>query len=399
MVKSANLRVVRKRAVTTLFILFVYMFGLGIPLPFAQMTHQYHEMIKNTAIGMASAVSGAQLQRLSLFMVGLNPLMIAMLIVQMLMFTRLFGFDTLSSKQVIGMQQIFTLLLALVQSATITFGFHLAGSVLRSLAVVLILTAGSMFVVWLGNLNSQFGIGGTMTLIMFNLITMSIPMLNDAIKNTTKLPHAPYIFALLIIVALAIAVFWIAFGQAYYPLKTIQITMPSYEKPVIVPLGLNMGGMMMYMVGMALFSIPTMLAGIFHNSFLSSPRFMLTFLTVTSLSLFYFFSFMMFSPFEQARGFRNSNTYIPGIRPGKPTQIYLRRLLTTLLVPGAILNTIQIVGSFAGQMYLGKYSGFAIIPMNIFMIIMIVSGIRAQLLVLFFPRKYEKVSTREVENS
>lgn len=395
---SANLRVVRKKAATTIFILLVYMFGLGIPLPFAQMTRQYHEMVKNTAIGMVSVVSGAQLQCLSLFMVGLNPMMIAMLIVQMLMLMRLFAFDTLSGKQMTAVQQLFTLILALVQSAMITFGFHLAGGIGRSLAVIIILTAGSMFVVWLGNLNSQFGIGGTMTLIMFNLISMSMPMLNTAIKNTAKLPHAPLIFALLIVIALVIAVFWIAFGQAYYPLKTIQITMPSYEKPVTVPLGLNMGGMMMYMVGMALFSIPTMLAGIYPHSFLADPRFMLTFLTVSSLVLFYFFSFMAFSPREQAKSFRNSNTYIPGIRPGKPTQKYLYHLLVTLLVPGAILNTVQIVGGFAGQRYLGKYSGFAIIPMNIFMVIMIVSGIRAQLLVLLFPRKYGKVAAREVKD-
>lgn len=196
MIKSANLRVVCKKAATTLIILLVYMFGLGIPLPFAQMTHQYHELIQNTEIGLVSAVSGAQLQHLSLFMVGLNPFMIAMLIVQILMLTRLFGFDTLSSKQMLGMQQLFTLLLALIQSATITFGFHITSSTFKSLAVILVLTAGSMFVVWLGNLNSQFGIGGTMTLIIFNLITMSIPMLADAIKNTAKLPHASFLFAI-----------------------------------------------------------------------------------------------------------------------------------------------------------------------------------------------------------
>lgn len=395
---SANLRVVRKKAATTLLILFIYMLGLGIPLPFAQVTSQYHQMIKNTSIGMASALSGAQIQRLSLFMVGLNPMMIAMLIVQMLMLTRLFGFDSLSGKQSIAVQQLLTLVLAVIQSATITLGFHLTGNTQKSIAVIIILTAGSMFVMWLGNLNSQFGIGGTMTLIMFNLITMSIPMLNQAIQNTAKLPHSSLIFAFLILIALFLTMFWISFGQAYYPLRTIQITMPSYEKPVIIPLGLNMGGMMMYMVCMALFSIPTMLSSVYHISFLTSPKFMLSFLTITSVVLFYFFSFMTFSPREQAKSFRNNNTYIPSIRPGKPTQLYLRRLLSSLLVPGAILNTIQIVGGFAGQRYLGKYSGFTVIPMNIFMVVMIMNGIRSQLLVLLFPRKYGKVAAREVKD-
>lgn len=397
--KSANLRVVRKKALTTLFILGIYMLGLGIPLPFAQLTSQYQALVKNTSIGLASAVSGAQIQRLSLFMVGLNPMMIAMLIVQMLMMTRLLGFDSLSGKQSLVIQQFLTLVLAVIQSTTITLGFHLTGSTHKSIAVIIILTTGSMFVVWLGNLNAQFGIGGTMTLIMFNLVTMSLPMLNQAVKNTLKLPHASLIFVFLIILALGVAIFWIAFGQAYYPLTTIQITMPSYEKPVTLPLGLNMGGMMMYMVGMALFSIPTMFASIYPHSFLNNPQFMTIFLTVTSLLLFYFFSFMAFSPREQARGFRNSNTYIPGLRPGKPTETYLRHLLWTLLFPGAILNTVQLLIGFLGQRYLGKYSGFTIIPMNIFMVVMIVSGIRAQLLVLFFPRKYEKITAREVQDN
>lgn len=105
-------------------------------------------------------MSGTNFQKLSLFMIGLNPLMIAMLIMQLLMMMRFFNVDSLSMRQMMIVQQIVTLILTLIQAVTLVIGLHLTSDILQALDVIIILTAGSMFVVWLGYMNMEFGIGG-----------------------------------------------------------------------------------------------------------------------------------------------------------------------------------------------------------------------------------------------
>lgn len=395
--QKSSLQIVYKKIAFTLFILVVYILGLGIPLPFAQMTAQYRHALATTSAGMIGALGGANLQHLSLFMVGLNPLMIAMLFIQIFMLTGIFAFDTLSVKQVAAVQQGITLILAIIQSAILAFGFHLTGSTWQSIGVIIILTAGSMFVIWLGNLNTIYGIGGTIIIILFNIITSAIPMVTRSVRDLRSLPHGEWWLVALVIFGLAVTAFWIAFSRVYYPLRTIQIELPSYERPIIVPIGLNLGAMMTVMVGMAIMSLPTLLASYYgQNTIFANAIFNIVFIGVVNFVLFYFFSFMIFNPKDQAKSYRNSNTYIPKIRPGKPTQRFLTRLLWTLLLPGAFLNTAQAIINFTGMHFWGKYAGFAVIPMSIMMVVLMLNGVREQMLIMFFPYRYERVAVKEI---
>lgn len=396
MAKTSHLKNLYRKAGFTLFVLFIYVWGSFIPLPFARITRQFARLMHTTSHSMMAFMSGANFQQLSLFMVGLGPMMIAMILLQLLMMTRLFGFDTLSVNQMAMAQQWFTLLFAVLQSAFITIGFHLTATIYQAIAVTIILTAGSMFVTWLGIMNMKFGIGGTVTLILFNIISGSIGMVKQAVKQIMKMPHAWWLLAGLIILSLALMVFWVAFTKAYYPLYTVDVGLSSKDKPVLQPIGLNMGAMMTYMVGMALLMMPTMLGAILGpKSIFANPRFDAILSGVLTFCLFYFFSFMQFSPRQQARAFRNSNTYIPNVRPGKPTQRYLSRLMWVICFPGALLNTLQLVFGLMGPQFLGKFSSITIIPMNIVMIVMIIGGMRDILLTLFFPHKYYKLAQAE----
>lgn len=394
--KTSQLSNLYRRAGATLFILFVYMLGSFIPIPFAKVTRQFVHAVNSTPASIMGFMSGASFQHLSLFMIGLNPMMIAMLFMQLLMMTRLFGFDTLSMNQMNEVQQFLILVLAVVQATGLTIAFHLTSSTFQTLAVITILTAGAMFVTWLGIMNMRFGIGGTVTIILFNIISGSIPMIRRAVKQILKLNNAYVWLTLLIILVAFLAVFWIAFSRAYYPLKTINTSLSSKEKPVIVPIGLNMGAMMMYMVGMALLVMPAFLASLLGpKSIFANPKFDALISGILSFGLFYFFSFVQFSPRQKAKEFRNSNTYIPNIHPGKPTQRYLTKLMWLLCLPGAILNTIQLVFGLMGSQFLGKYASLTIIPMNVVMIVMIMGGVRDTLLTLIFPQKYEKLAKSE----
>ena len=384
--QSSNLL---NRVGITLLILIIYMLSCTIPVPLARISSIYREVLANSSVGIMSFMSGSNLQRLSLFMVGLNPLMIAMMIVQLLMMLRLFYFDTLSTNQVMRFQQWLTLILAVTQSLAVTLGLHITKTLLDSLAVTLMLTAGSLFVVWLGNMNMKFGVGGTITIVLFNIISGSFPSLIRSVKLLSQQRYGIIIVVLAGIVGCIILVFWIAFNRAYYPIKIVNTMMSSHDKPIIIPLGLNMGAMMTYMVGMSLLMVPTLLINVLGpRSIWANPYFNLAVSGGLAFVLFYFFTFVQFDPKEQAKTMLHNNNYIIGIRPGEPTKKYLQQVVLHVSFIGAVLNAIQLSFGLLGSQVFGKFAGLAIIPMNMIMIVMFMQGIKDQLLMLLFPLKY-----------
>lgn len=384
--QSSNLL---NRVGITLLILIIYMLGCTIPVPLTRISSIYREVLANSSVGIMSFMSGSNLQRLSLFMVGLNPLMIAMMIVQLLMMLRLFYFDTLSTNQVMRFQQWLTLILAVTQSLAVTLGLHITKTLLDSLAVTLMLTAGSLFVVWLGNMNMKFGVGGTITIVLFNIISGSFPSLIRSVKLLSQQRYGIIIVVLAGIVGCIILVFWIAFNRAYYPIKIVNTMMSSHDKPIIIPLGLNMGAMMTYMVGMSLLMVPTLLINVLGpRSIWANPYFNLAVSGGLAFVLFYFFTFVQFDPKEQAKTMLHNNNYIIGIRPGEPTKKYLQQVVLHVSFIGAVLNAIQLSFGLLGSQVFGKFAGLAIIPMNMIMIVMFMQGIKDQLLMLLFPLKY-----------
>ena len=379
-----------------LFILAVYILGCTVPVPLARVSATFRHVLAHTSVGIMSFMSGGNFQRLSLFMVGLNPLMIAMLIIQLLTMLRLFYFDTLSMNQLMKIQQWLTLGFAIIQSTAVTLGLKITTGTLDSLAVILMLTAGSMFVVWLGNMNMKFGIGGTITLILFNIISGSIPTLLRSIKMLAKQSYGPLWLFLAAIAGCIVLVVWVSFNRAYYPLKMINTSMSSHDRPIILPIGLNMGAMMTYMVGMSLLMVPTLLANVLGpGSLFANPYFNMVVSGILAFVLFYFFTFVQFDPKAQAKAMLQGNNYILGVRPGEPTRKYLRQILLHVSFLGALLNAIQLSFGLLGGQVLGNFAGLAIIPMNMIMIVMFMQGIKDQLLVLLFPLKYEKLMKEE----
>ena len=150
MTQKIQLNNLLKRLGATFFILIIYILGCTISLPLVNISTTFRRVLANSSLGIMSFMSGGNLQRLSLFSVGMNPLMISMMIIQLLTMMRLFYFDTFSIKQTMRIQQWLTLIFAIIQSLALTLMLNLTTNLLTSLAVTLMLTAGSLFVVWLG---------------------------------------------------------------------------------------------------------------------------------------------------------------------------------------------------------------------------------------------------------
>lgn len=396
MVKKQQLSNLRWRIGYTLFILFIYILGNSIPVPFVRVTQTFHQMLNHSPISIVSFLGGANLARLSVFSVGLNPFMIAMMIVQLLTMMRLFGADTLSQHQMMIAQQWLSLVLAIVQSTALVYAFKLTANFWQSLAAILIFTAGSMFVLWMGLMNMQFGIGGTMTLILFNIISSSINPLVHSVKQMGRLDNGTWLIVALVVLAVVELVFWVAFSRVYYKAVMININLPSETKPLTLPLALNLGAMMTYMIGMALLMLPLMLTQFFkHQTLFTNINFQIWFCAIMTFVLFYFFTYLQFNPREQAKKMRNQNSYVVDVRPGKPTKNYFAWHWLWICLPGALLNAAQLTFGLVGAQFLGKYTAFALVPINIVMIVMFMKTIEDQLLIMLVPHRYERLMKRE----
>lgn len=396
MFKSPTLKRFRHRIYWTIFLLFIYLLGMTIPVPFATITRAYRRVMMNSTITWLTFFTGANYARLSLFTIGLNPMMVGMLLVQVLSGYRIFGLGALSARQLSWLQQFVILLLATIQATTITIGFGLARGWYQTMAVIIILVAGSEHVVWLGQLNGRRGIGGTIMIILVNILLGVIPTARGAVINLLKIKGGVYWVALLAIAGIMIARFWLAFCRAYYPIKEVDTNISSRLEPLTVPIGLNLGAMMMIMVGMVILIAPVLFAGYFPSlSFLTNPTFLIIYSGVVDFFLFYFFTFNQVRPLSLARSMRANNSYFLHVRPGRPTQLFLRRLLWRIGFWGAFLNSFFTVFGMVGPRFMGRYSGFAIIPMTVMMVIMFMYGIMLQIELYLMPRKYEKFIAKE----
>lgn len=393
---TPGLKIFWKRVGWTVLILSIYLLGMQIPLPYAQITAAYRRLLLQSPISIVSFYTGANLSRMSLFMVGLTPMMTGMLMLQVISYFRIFGTETLSVRQMTVVQQFMILLFAIIQSAALTIGFGLTKSIYQALAVIIILTAGSMYVTWLGMLNAQRGIGGTILLILVNILTGTFPNVRQSVNNLLTVPNGKWLLTLLIIVGLLIAQFWLAFMRAYYPIKVVDTNESSRKKPQILPLGLNSGAMMTIMIGMAIVMMPLVLGSFLPQyRFLTNPYFDTIFGGVVTFVLFYFFAFFQMQPESTARSMRGNGIYILGIHPGRPTQVYLRNKIWQVCFLGACLNTFTMVFGMLGPRFMGKFSAFAIIPMNVMMVLLFMSGVQEQVALYLIPRQYEKTNAKE----
>lgn len=394
---SPQLKNLRHRVEWLLLIMFIYCLGMAIPLPFVRVTARYTHVLQNSSLGLLSLMGGSNYNQITLFSIGINPMMISMILVQLLQMGGILGFDALSQRQINWLQQLLTLIFAAIQGMTIVWGLHLIPhhDIEKIASAVLILTTGAMFVTWLGSMNSKKGIGGMITLILINISVGMVPRIQSAIQAMSKMNHPVFLIVGLLVLSLALVYFWIAFSYAYYPIPLIQMTLPSYSKPLTLPIGLNSGAMMTFMMGMALITLPMMAGQVLQIPWLLNPWFNVIYSSVVTFALFYFFTFMQFNPKEQAKMMRNQNNYILDVRPGLPTQKYLTKRLVWVSLPGAILNTFQMVFGIVGVRYLGSLGSIAFLPMIIVMIVMFMFGIKDMILIMLVPHEYEKMMKKE----
>lgn len=348
--KKISQSIITKRVLWTLFFLFIYCLGNQLVLPFVDLKNAN---IFGGAIGslaFSSAMMGGNLRSMSLFSVGLSPWMSAMILWQMFSFSKKMGLKNLPIEIQDRRRMYLALGIAIVQSLAVSLNLPIVSGVNASLAIfmnTILLIAGTFFLVWLSDLNSLFGIGGSIVILMASMMANLPYQIMDSIE---KLGIGWDVLLPLILFSLVFLYISGVVQRARYRISINKINIHNrFKQYSYLDIMLNPAGGMPFMYAMSLVSIPQyvfMLIQFIHpeNKWTSGAIKALTvgqplWLLVYLVMLFVLglaFAFVNVSGEQISERMRKSGEYIYGVYPGQETSAYINHLVLRLGFIGAL---------------------------------------------------------------
>ena len=348
--KKISQSIITKRVLWTLFFLFIYCLGNQLVLPFVDLKNAN---IFGGAIGslaFSSAMMGGNLRSMSLFSVGLSPWMSAMILWQMFSFSKKMGLKNLPIEIQDRRRMYLALGIAIVQSLAVSLNLPIVSGVNASLAIfmnTILLIAGTFFLVWLSDLNSLFGIGGSIVILMASMMANLPYQIMDSID---KLGIGWNVLLPLILFSLVFLYVSGVVQRARYRIPINKINIHNrFKQYSYLDIMLNPAGGMPFMYAMSLVSIPQyvfMLIQFIHpeNKWTSGAIKALTvgqplWLVVYLVVLFVLglaFAFVNVSGEQISERMRKSGEYIYGVYPGQETSAYINHLVLRLGFIGAL---------------------------------------------------------------
>jgi preprotein translocase subunit SecY len=354
----------RKKIAFTAAMMAIYRFGSYIPAPGINLDAVkgiQSQFGGSNVLGFLNLFSGGSLSRFAIFALGIMPYITASIILQLLQVV-VPSLEKLKNEGEVGQQKItqytryLTVALAFAQSIGYVFlfrtfatdantkvvnNFNLGGVLL----IVITLTAGTVLVMWLGELITQRGIGNGISLMIFASIVARIPHGVSAWWNN---PDQVFkVMMPLIALGVIAAIVFIQEGQRRIPVQ--------YAKRVVgrrmagggstyLPLRVNMAGVIPVIFAASLMAFPPTIGELIHSkaardfSVFFNPNGTAYIIgeSVLIILFTYFYTAVTFNPVEQADNLKKYGGFIPGVRPGRPTAEYLDRILARLTFPGAL---------------------------------------------------------------
>jgi preprotein translocase subunit SecY len=357
----------RKRVLFTLGLLAVYRLGGHIPTPGinAVKLDQFFSQNAGTVFGFIDLFSGGMFRRLTIFALGIMPYITASIILQLLAVViptleKLQKEGELGRRKITQWTRYLTIGLALMQSFGIATtlmasegGFVLNPGIGFVLMTILTLTAGTAFIMWLGEQISERGIGNGMSLIIFAGIVVGLPRAIEEIwtnLSTGQWSALQLILILIVMVAVVAFIVLVERGERRIPVQ--------YAKRVVgrrmmggqsthLPLKVNAGGVIPVIFASSILTFPQTLAlvpWVKNNAWLSAmlrsiqhgqPLYILLYIAGIMFFCFFYVS-IIFNPNEAADNMRKYGGFVPGIRPGKNTAEFMNKILTRITVVGGL---------------------------------------------------------------
>ena len=402
----------RKKMLFTVFALLIFRLGSAIPVPYIDSAtlEQHLQTQSGTILGLMNAMSGSAFSMATIFALSIQPYINSSIIIQLLT-VAIPALERLAKeggeegrKKIAAITRYATVAIALLQG----FGYYsliksygliestsLSG-VWVALVIVLSFTAGSAFLMWLGEQITEFGVGNGISIILFAGIVSRFPsMISDcvsgvtiwsAVKNGTmtedtltaagysatqaqaqlSLALAPWMIPVIVIGMLALVVFIVFISNAERRLPV------QYAKRVVgrkmyggqsthIPMKVNMSGVMPIIFAQSIAALPATIGAFAgwttENSMLmrlfdtSKPFYsILYFLLIVGFS--YFYATMQFNPVEVSNNLKKNGGFIPGFRPGKPTADFITKVLNKITMFGALyLSVVAIAPIITGNIF------------------------------------------------
>ena len=349
----------RHRIYFTLGALMIFILGISITIPGT-------ESLKTSDLGLLELINmmgGGALKNFSIFALGVMPYITASIIMQLLQMDIIPYFTELSKQGPTGRQKInqitryLGILFAFIEGYAFAFAFiGKSGNPLEYMYIATVLTAGTAFLLWLGDQITQKGIGNGMSLIIMAGIVATYPtMFETAFKDLIPLGGTAQALALgivkflifvIIYFAIVIGMIFVQESERRVPIQYANKSTNAFGSAAqsFMPIKINTAGVVPVIFASSLLSIPSIIAKVINNgTFNLIAQKYLDYTTPVGFLLYvififffaYFYTFIQVKPEEFAKNLQENGGYIPGIRPGDETKKYISKVLSRLTVLGA----------------------------------------------------------------
>jgi preprotein translocase subunit SecY len=357
---------IRNRILFTLFAFLVYRLGCAITVPDVNTAGLVASLEDNSLFALMSLLGGGGLERFSIFALGVTPYITASIIIQLLSMDVIPSLTELSKSGANGRKKLdqytryLAVIFALVQSVSLSYTFNKMYSGLfvgglstpKLLYVAMVFTAGSMFLVWLGDQISTKGIGNGISMVIMAGIVGRMPeQFSSAWETliTGDVANGAVIFAVYILLYLLIIVFvtLINTAELRIPIQytSSSMTLAKNSKMNYLPLKINSASVIPVIFASSIMMAPIQIASFFQNgeSWYTTMQNWLGMSTWYSILIYlvlivfftFFYSKMQINPEQVAENLGKSGAYIPSVRPGKTTEVYIDKALSRITVLGA----------------------------------------------------------------
>lgn len=354
-----NNKDLRKKILFTLFALFIFKIGTTIVVPGID-----KEMLGTDKLGflqLLNTLGGGAMEKFSIFSLGVMPYITATIIVQLLEMDIIPYFAELSKQGQVGRNKLNTItryigiFLAFIQGCMYAFMYVQGASPIMIIEYAAVLTAGTSFLLWLGDQITQKGVGnGISSIIMAGIIAtlpnMFVQVWDSLVKTSsvqsTTLGVVSFIAFVLVYVAIIIGVIFEETAERRIPIQYANKSTSAYGgSKNYIPFKLNSAGVMPVIFASAIITIPSLLTQVIKNegftlfvnkwlSFNSTTGFLLYIIMIVLFT--YFYTFLQLKPKELSENLQKNGGYIPGVRPGEETVTYINTVLKRITIVGAV---------------------------------------------------------------
>lgn len=355
----------RNRVLFVLGSLVIFRFLSAIPIPGVDAIKLQNFISNNQFIGVLNVFSGGGLSTLSIIMLGVGPYITSSIIMQLLtiMSPRLKALyqedGEIGRKKFTQLSRMITIPLAIVQGLALLVLLRRQGimtdlSIFGMFTNLSVVVAGSMLIMWIGELVSEFGIGNGVSLIIFAGIVANIPKEVSQFLFTFDIAKLP-VYLLFLAVGLLIVAGVVVVTEAERPVpvtyaKQVRGDHVSGGTQTYLPIRVNQAGVIPIIFALSILMFPQLignfLAGMTNETLLSISRGMLWFVQnmwLYSLTYFifvflftYFYTAVTFDPEQLSTNLQKNGAFVPGIRPGTATRDYISKILSRTTMMGAV---------------------------------------------------------------